>query len=341
MFGRLTIWRSKGDHMDTLISNGVNWIVAIQALGAWLEVPMRFFTLLGTENFFLLILPLLYWCIDFGLGVRVALILLTSNYFNSLFKVLFAGPRPYWVSNKVLALASDPTFGIPSGHAQNVVGVWGIVAAHIRKPWAWTVAVALMFLIGFSRLFLGVHFVHDVLAGWLIGGILLWAFMRFWDQAEAWLKRKTLGTQILIVFVISLLFIAFGGLAVGRLAGYTFPEEWKVNALRASDELPTPVSLEGFITSAGTFFGLAAGIAWIVSRGGYQAEGPIGKRAIRYIVGLIGIVVLWRGLGLVFPDQADLISYLLRYFRYSLVGFWISAGAPWLFFRFKLANSQM
>jgi hypothetical protein len=44
------------------------------------------------------------------------------------------------------------------------------------------------------------------------------------------------------------------------------------------------------------------------------------------------------GLGEVFPDNADLISYFLRYVRYSLVGFWVSGGAPWLFFRFKLAD---
>jgi len=46
-------------------------------------------------------------------------------------------------------------------------------------------------------------------------------------------------------------------------------------------------------------------------------------------------------IAVVLPDNADLISYVFRYIRYSLVGFWVSAGAPWLFFRFKLAQSQM
>jgi hypothetical protein len=48
------------------------------------------------------------------------------------------------------------------------------------------------------------------------------------------------------------------------------------------------------------------------------------------------------GLGAVFPRQEEIISYSLRFVRYALVGFWVSAGAPWLFFRFKLAEpSQM
>ena len=326
--------------MDSLISNGINWIVAIQSLGTWLEVPMKFFTFLGTENFFLLILPLIYWCIDANLGIRVGFVLITSKYLNAVFKLLFSGPRPYWVSDKVIPLSSESSFGIPSGHAQNAVGVWGIIATDMRKRWAWVVAMALMFFIGFSRLYLGVHFLHDVIIGWLIGGILLWAFVKFWDPVKAWLKQQSLGSQALIAFIVSVIFIAVGAISVERLAGYTFPEEWRDNALRAGP-LPDPVSMEDFITSAGTFFGLAVGGAWLASRGGYQAEGPVGKRALRFVIGLVGVLLLWRGLALFLPDNADLISFSLRYVRYTLVGFWVTAGAPWLFFRFKLANSQM
>lgn len=323
--------------MDFLVPFGVNWIIAIQSLGAWLEAPMEFFSFLGTENFFFLVLPLIYWCVDANLGIRIGFILITSNYVNNIFKLMFAGPRPYWVSDKVLAFAAESSFGVPSGHAQNAVGVWGTLASGVRKQWAWGAALALAFLIGFSRWYLGVHFPHDVFVGWLLGGILLWAFMQFWNPVEAWLKQKTLGNQILIALIVSVIFIALGAVSVGRLDGYTFPEEWKDNALRAGG-LPAPVSIEGFITSAGTLFGLAMGAAWITARGGYQTSGPVAKRALRYVIGLIGVVILWMGLGEVFPDNADLLSYFLRYLRYTLVGFWVSGGAPWLFFRFKLAD---
>ena len=327
--------------MDALTQNGVNWIIAVQALGTWLQTPVEFFSFLGTENFFFLVLPLLYWCIDANIGIRVGFILLTSSSLNGIFKLLFAGPRPYWVSDQVIAYAAEASFGAPSGHAQNAVAVWGMIAASYRKTWLAVTAFVLMFLIGFSRWFLGVHYFHDVVLGWLIGGVLLWAFVRFWNPVEAWLKQKTLGTQISIAFIISIFFIVLGISTASRLDAYTFPQEWQENALRASDELPAPVSMEGAFTAAGTFFGLAAGTAWIASQGGYQATGPLAKRALRFVVGLIGVLILWRGLGLVFPDNADVISYSLRYLRYALVGFWVSAGAPWLFFRFKLANSQM
>ena len=165
--------------MDFPVQNGIEWIVAIQSLGGWLEAPMKFFSFLGTQDFFFLALPLIYWSVNAGLGFRVALILIASVTFNNFAKLWFAGPRPYWVSAEVKAFAAESSFGIPSGHAQNAVDVWGILAWGIRKPWVWVFATALVFLIGFSRLYLGVHFVHDVLAGWLIGAVILWAFVRF------------------------------------------------------------------------------------------------------------------------------------------------------------------
>jgi len=327
--------------METLAQNGIHWILAVQALGAWLKAPMEFFSFLGTENFFLLLLPLIYWCVDARVGIQLGFILITSSYFNGVIKLLFAGPRPYWVSKQVIPLAAESTFGIPSGHAQNAVSVWGILAANYRKYWAWILAFGLMFFIGFSRWYLGVHFSFDVLVGWLLGAILLWVFVRFWNPIEAWLRQKTLREQVVLAFFVSMLFVSFGVFSASRLNGYTFPEAWRDNALRASAELPAPASMEVVFTTAGTFFGLAAGAAWIMSRGGYQAHGSVQQRAIRFVVGLIGIMILWRGLALVFPDNADAISFTFRYLRYSLVGFWISAGAPWLFFRFKLADAKM
>jgi hypothetical protein len=67
--------------MDVLMQNGIHWIVAIQSLGGWLELPMKFFTLLGYENFFFLALPLIYWSVDAGLGLRIALALAFSKQY--------------------------------------------------------------------------------------------------------------------------------------------------------------------------------------------------------------------------------------------------------------------
>jgi membrane-associated phospholipid phosphatase len=323
--------------MDDLIRNGIEWVIAIQSLGSWLKLPMEFFTFLGHENFFFLVLPLIYWSVDAGVGLRVAFILSTSNYLNAIVKVIFAAPRPYWVSSGVEPVSVESTFGIPSGHAQNSAAIWGSMAAGVNRRWAWVAAFALAFIIGFSRLYLGMHFVHDVVLGWLMGLAILFLFLRFWDPVVAWLEQKTLAQQLVVAFTTSLLMIAAGVLSRIPLSAYVFPAEWTGNALRAGP-VPDPVSIEGIFTSAGSLFGLAAGAAWMASRGGYQASGPVEKRALRYVIGLMGIMVLWFGLGQLFPRGETAIPLILRYIRYSLVGLWIIAGAPWLFFHFKLAD---
>lgn len=323
--------------MDILIENGIDWIIAIQSLGSWLERPMEFFTFLGQEDFFFLVLPLIYWSVDAGLGLRVAFILATSNYLNSIIKLILVSPRPYWVSARVEPLSIESSFGTPSGHAQNAAAGWGIMAAGVNRRWAWIAALALAFFIGVSRLYLGMHFVHDVLLGWLIGLAILFAFLRLWDPVVAWLKTKTLSQQVLMAFGVSLLMIIVSVLVRLPLNAYVFPAAWIDNALRAGP-VPDPVSIEGIFTSAGSLFGLAAGAAWIASRGGYQTAGSLEKRALRYVIGLVGIIILWFGLGEVFPRGETAIPLLLRYLRYSLVGVWITGLAPWLFFHFKLAR---
>lgn len=323
--------------MDALLNLGNQWIVVFQSWGAWLAAPMKFFSFLGSEEFFILLLPALYWCVDAGLGLRVGVILLFSGALNDHLKLLFHWPRPYWYSDQVRAYAAEGSFGLPSGHAQLAVGVWGTIANHLRRAWAWSAAIALMLLIGFSRMFLGVHFPSDVIAGWVIGALILGLFLRYWDALAAWLKKFSVGQKIGMAFTLSLILIAIGGVSVLSLQAWRMPPAWLDNAALAGDDPPAPVSLDGSITSAATLFGLLAGVAWLSARGRYDAGGSAGKRLGRYAIGLIGVLILWFGLGQIFPRGEALIPYLLRYLRYALIGSWVAAGAPLLFVRLKLA----
>jgi membrane-associated phospholipid phosphatase len=326
--------------MDLILQAGIAFIVAFQGLGNWLALPMRFFTFLGSEEFFLLVFPALYWSINAGLGVRVGAILLISNGLNDMLKLVFSGPRPYWFSSQVKALAFETSFGVPSGHAQNAVATWGTLAAYIKRPWAWVIALALILLVGLSRIYLGVHFPHDVLLGWLIGAALLWAFLRFSDPLTAWLKGKSLGVQIGLALALSILMLAASFMAFAALQSWVLPAEWAANVQSAGagpDEVPTPINVENSVSGAGAIFGFLAGLAWITAQGGFSTEGKAWQRVARYVIGLVGLLILWYGLGRVFPRDASFLAYVLRYLRYALVGAWITAGAPYLFLLFKLA----
>lgn len=326
--------------METIWNSGITLILFLQGLGGWLTAPMRVFTFLGNEEFFLLVAPAVYWCWDAAVGLRVGLLLMISGGVNYAVKIALHGPRPYWYDTRVVALSTETSFGIPSGHAQHAVAVWGTLANAIRRRWAWVAAIVVIFFIGLSRLYLGVHFPTDLLAGWLIGALLLWGFLKLEAPVMAWLRQQTTIGQASAALAASLILIALGALAQISLGGGVIPAEWVQNAtaVMPPGEPFDPLDLSGLISNAGAFFGMAAGAIWLARRGGYSARGEWWQLLLRYLVGLVGVVVLWYGLGKVFPRGETLLPYALRYLRYALVGGWVTGLGPWLFVTLKLAT---
>lgn len=323
--------------METVWNMGIPWNLFFQNLGAGLRTPMEVFSFLGTESFFLLLMPALYWCVEAGIGLRVGVILLLNAGVNDALKLTFHGPRPYWYGPEVMAYAHETSFGLPSGHAQMAFGVWGMLAAIVNRGWGWVIALLVILLIGISRLYLGVHFLHDVMVGWLIGAGLLWLVLRTWQPVAARLKSLSGAQQLLASFLASLglfLFSLVPFLCL-KITGWQPLPAWAEHARDA-------VSLSAALTAAGTLFGLLAGMAWLNRRGGFDAGGALWQRILRYLLGLAGVLVFYLGLkalfGWIAPYSEAALPYLLRYIRYALVGAWISAGAPWMFVKLKLAK---
>jgi membrane-associated phospholipid phosphatase len=330
--------------VDSLLNGGINWIVFLQGWGTWLTQPMKAFSFLGSEDFFMMVLPLLYWSVDAALGLRVGIILLVGSSLNDAAKLAFHGPRPYWLSTKVHAFATETSFGLPSGHSSTAVGVWGMLASQIRKPWAWITAILVILLIGISRMYLGVHFPTDVVLGWLLGALILCIILRLWEPTSVWLKERSLGGQILASFVFSLglILLAMIPATILRTTGWQIPTSWLQTAAQTypGGDVPNPTSLAGLFTTTGTLFGLAAGLAWLNTRGGFNARGNWWQRILRYVVGVIGLMIIRYGLKAIFPEGETWLALSFQYVRYAAIGFWVSAGAPLIFFVLKLASKE-
>jgi undecaprenyl-diphosphatase len=172
----------------------------------WLEGPMSFFTALG---YYWVVLPLLAVAvIGFYLANwRLSAVVLTIStaggvVLTTVLKAVFRRARP-----EILDTGYTASFySFPSGHATVAVGFYGaltlMLAYHLRGPARWTVVVlgtALVFLIGLSRLYLGVHYPTDVLAGFLaaplwlvsVGAVyVLWISFRGLRAAESRRKRS-------------------------------------------------------------------------------------------------------------------------------------------------------
>jgi undecaprenyl-diphosphatase len=105
-------------------------------------------------------------------GVFVALAFLGAQVLSNGMKLGFQRERPFFAD----PLATESTYSFPSGHALVSLAVYGSIAlvlARRLRPAAGLVvlgvAVGLVAAIGFSRLYLGVHFLSDVFAGYAAG----------------------------------------------------------------------------------------------------------------------------------------------------------------------------
>ncbi|HET90850.1 MAG TPA: phosphatase PAP2 family protein [Chloroflexi bacterium] len=294
--------------MDAVWQWGLDLIRSIQMVhGPALDLVFKAITFMGDEEFFMLLLPLILWCVDFSLGVRLGCTFLLSAYGNVVLKDLFGHPRPFDLDPSV-QLHEISGYGLPSGHSQSAAVVWGVIATEFRKAWVWGVAVLLMVLIGFSRIYLGVHFPTDVLAGWIVGAVVLLLYVLLRPHVEEWLKRIGLLGQLAL---------AVGGPLVLLIL---FPTK---------DAASPAASLMGVgIGSVLTFHFVP-----------FSADGPLGQRVARFLVGAVGLIVIYLGLSALFPSQGEPFYFALRVVRYALVGLWAGLGAPWLFLRLRLASS--
>jgi membrane-associated phospholipid phosphatase len=294
--------------MQSILDWGANVVLWFQQFHPVLDLPFKGFTLLGEEEFFMLLLPLVYWCLDRRTGARLAVVFLFSAWSNAVAKVLAAQPRPFQYDSRVLQLFDVTGGGLPSGHTQNTVVIWGYLAAQFRRPWLWIVAAALMIFVPLSRIYLGLHFPTDLLGGYILGAGLLLIYLKLEPVVEAWLARRRLAWQIgLAVLVPALLLLIF------------------------------PTSDESAVTGAAMLLGMGVGIPLERRRVGFEAAGPWPKRLLRLALGVAVLFALRFGLKAAF-DGLD-PEPVFRFVRYSIIGLFAALIAPWAFVRMRLAGA--
>ena len=176
--------------MASLLNWGIQVVLWFQQFSPALDLPFKTLTFLGDESFYLIFMPLLYWCIDRRTGARLFFLLLFSAYLNAIAKVLADQPRPFAYDPQVQAIVPAGGGGMPSGHTQNAVVIWGYLAARSGKQISWLIAAFLMVGIPLSRVYLGVHFPTDLIGGYLLGGIILGAFLPSAPRLGIWLAEK-------------------------------------------------------------------------------------------------------------------------------------------------------
>ncbi len=252
-------------------------------------------TWLGNADFYLLSIPILYWCFEKKFAFKLGMVFLLSAYINDLLKTIFATERPTADLVRVLYPESGGGYSFPSGHSQNSAVFWGACAWQIRKAWAWIVAAILVFLIGISRLYLGVHWPIDVLGGWIIGIVILGIYILY--DAKI-IYRKAFDKAIpQIIFV----------LAIGTVLYFINIDDTTVRVV-------------------GVFVGLAIGYILEEKYIDFEPRSVWWYQIVKLIVGVVVLLAIKIFIKKLLPEvpESDLI-------RYALIGFWISFGVPSIF----------
>jgi membrane-associated phospholipid phosphatase len=310
-------------------------IAALQSLSPALDGVMKAITSLGRAEFYLVLLTFIYLAYDHRLGFRLILLLIFTDMVGMVSKLLFHQPRPYWLRPE-LKISEETTYGIPSTHASSSMAIWGYLAYKVNKTWLWIVVGLMVFFIALSRLYLGVHFLHDVLFGWLIGLVMILISVTCEKPVASWAAKLSLGMQVFVALVASIAFILIGQLVNAWISRVTDPEQWRDLAAQAR-------SINYSIILAGSIFGTLVGYALMHKFAPFSTQGKWGLRLARFAIGLLGVLVIYFGLDVIFGLIASgetVLGLVLRFIRYGTVNFWVTFLAPWLFLKVRLADRE-
>jgi membrane-associated phospholipid phosphatase len=316
-------------------------ILYLQSLGNdWLTSLMILITSMGSSAFLVIIIIIITFGINFRKGVLLFQLLIWTGLTTEIIKTVIAFPRPDYVDNRVLnlehgvrstspfngsgpdgifelpdrkvletfrlqeALSPSP-FGFPSGHVAITTALWGGSSTIFNSEKIKTMAPFMVLLVALSRMYLGRHFLGDILGGAIIGLLFLTAFTLFLKSSlkDDFFKKEnfelTFRTKNLIIylflFVIPLVLIA-----------------------------SSMISAE----VAGFFLGTNAAYVLIIRKGLPDDAGSSGQKILRIFIGLLlfGISSFVLDVGF---DNIETVAYFSLTFIEFLKAF-IPASTIWV-----------
>ncbi len=285
----------------------MEWAIAIRS--DLLTPVFKGFSALGYGGFLFLFMPLGYWLLSKNIFARVGLWLLLSAMLNTYLKDLFQDPRPDPIFQ--LDPAVGLSYGFPSGHAQIAIVVWFWIAWEVRKAWMWILSSILVAGICFSRLYLGVHDLGDVLGGIGIGLCSLLIFIIVsTGRFEWWRKRHPLWQIVAIALIEVFFFLTWPGKLSLSVVGY------------------------------GTLLmGFWIGVIIERDRIFFQKHPDWWRVIASGVIGVILFVALQKGFEAV-PGMVENGKKEVALIQAFVSGLYVSALAPWIFQHLRLAEKR-
>ena len=275
----------------------VEWVQAFRT--EWLDAIFAWITELGDETVFIVITGVLYWTIDKKFGYRFAMVFLGSVILNDVLKFVIARPRPFNQTSVSSVIEPTEGYSMPSGHAQN--STIEALVIHERYGTRRYVRLALttfVLLVSFSRLYLGQHYLSDVIVGILTAGLFYLLFRYVEDRVERSLSNLLLTFIPFFMLLMILvpeknLWISVAGLVGGSL-GYGIEQRYIK----------------------------------------FQVQAPMVIQGLKILLGLAVTIGIQEGLKIVLPYGLftnEIVLLSLDFIRYMILVMWVTLGAPVIF----------
>ena len=246
------------------------------------DVLFQIFTMFGEELILMSIITTIYWAYDKKFGEYIAYSSLTSLLFNNALKDIFKMKRPIGEEGiRTLRAETATGYSFPSGHSQGAASFYGSIAIYFKKRIIYILATIIIFLVGISRLYLGVHYPKDVLVGIALGLLISIISYKLFRTVN---NRNLLYIITFICFIPALIF----------------------------------AQSPDFIKGMGTYLGFIIGVIVEKRYINFSVEGNLANKILRVVIGIAILLIIKSGLKVIFPNE--LIFHFIRYTIVTFVG---------------------
>jgi hypothetical protein len=215
------------------------------------------------------------------------------------------------VSDLVVPLQEEVNYGIPSAHVMVGLVVWGYAALFAKRRWVYWALALFVIVMAWSRMYIGVHFPQDVIAGALFGLIVLLLYARAVEPVAA--RWQHLNPYLRIGLLV------LAGVITVLIAGHDR------NALAL----------------AGILIGVGPAMELELRYANFSNAGTPTQRMLRFVIGIALTLALFLGLRVLFgalAEEGTTLGIALRLLRYAVVTLFAFFVWPRLMLRFGLAQ---
>ncbi|MFK0570785.1 phosphatase PAP2 family protein [Endozoicomonas sp.] len=183
--------------------DSTQFIADLQVFFTPVDFWLRWISTASYSGNYLLICAALYWSGYTTLSARLACTTIASTLLFSGCRHLLNSPRPYFEHPELFNDWQEHRWGMPSGHSQNAVVFWGGAFLSIRSIVFRLVALTLIAMIVLSRLYLGVHYPAQIVAGLLAGAGIVFISWKYEATLINWLMNQPIIGQLISLLLIT------------------------------------------------------------------------------------------------------------------------------------------